>query len=128
MATKGNQSVTALAELIEKSRLGQAEKAAVRRAKRNQKKTVMPIGSIGATITGEEALHALFSKTRKVIAENHVSRDPSIIVGNSRELRRAMALHGSNACVERMTSALIKSGYDVERAENFSRSAVRASL
>ena len=77
--------------------------------KKNQAVAAKPISS-------EEALHALFSKTRKVLAENHKTRTPGSVLAQSHELIRACRLHGWAEAMNRITASAMKCGVDGHEA------------
>ena len=129
MATKGAQAQGITQQNIAKAQKGQQAKADARRSRKMQARTQKPTESTEkAPIAGESALHALFSRVRKILKENHVSRNPADILAHSQELRKAIALHGIDAAIERINSALDASGVSGEQMVAFRRNALRAYL
>lgn len=128
MATKGNIGTTELARQIEQTRKGQEAKREARHAKRRQQKPSTDAQAVASPYrAGDGAeLHALFSRVRKVLAENHVSRDPAEIVRRSPEMRKAMAVFGYNACLRRVYDACEKSGMAPTEAAKFSNKSCNA--
>ena len=126
MATKGNIGTSGLARQIELTRKGQEAKREARHAKRRQSTGKNAVVAQSPYLEGDgAALHALFSRTRKTIKENHVSRNPSEIVRRSPEMRKAMAIHGYNSCLRRVYDACEKSGIGQQEAAHFSTEACR---
>ena len=126
MATKGNIGTSELARQIELTRKGQDAKREARHAKRRQSTGKKEIVVQSPYIEGDgAALHALFSRTRKTISENHVSRNPSEILRRSHEMKRAMAIHGHEACLRRVYDACIKSGMPEQDSAHFSTEACK---
>lgn len=120
-----------LTEQIADAREGQTKKREARQAKRRQQEASAKAGAKNdaawlPTVKGsEEALHALFSATRKVLAANHVSRNPADVLRGSKEMRKAMALHGHEPCLRRVFDAATWSGLTSEEAAEFATLACR---
>lgn len=131
MATKGTNGTAEMSKQIEQTRKGQQAKREARHTKRRQQEALAVASAKNdkaflPTVKGsQEALHALFSATRKIIAGNHVSRNPMEILRGSKEMRKAMALHGHEACARRVYDACEKSGLPSEEAAKFATMACR---
>lgn len=110
MATKGIQGNGITEKNAEAARQGQREKADARRARKAQQANRTPVVVVQAKPVGEEALHALFSRTGKVLAENHITREPWEVLAHSPELKKACRLHGWLKCYNRIAEAAAKFG------------------
>lgn len=116
------------AQLAEQAGKIQREKAEANRSRKRAALARKQDGTapepVATSKTTEEAsLHALFSAARKVISDNHVSRDPALILRNSKEMRKAHAFHGHETCLRRVYDAAIKSGMSEETAAKFATKA-----
>lgn len=126
MATKGIQSNGIAATNAAKAAQGQQDKADARRARKAQKGGQRPVVTVTVKPVSEEALHALFSQTGKVLAENHITRSPGQVLAQSRECIRACRLHGWVASLERIARAAMKHGLDDNAAHKLGMEATRA--
>lgn len=126
MATKGIQANGVASANVKKAQEGQADKAAARKARKAQKGGQRPVVAVTVKPVSEEALHALFSQTGKVLAENHITRSPGSVLAQSRECIKACRLHGWVASLERIAKAAMKHGLDDNAAHKLGMEATRA--